>query len=164
MDPEADSLVLVSNSPSFSFFFSALAFLSNANLQERTVYTHHLQFLVSGSHLNSLKLDFCPHYHNETRLRRSKFSYLPWSINSSSHWHFYTFDIADSCFLLKNVWTFQDTALSVLPTDYLFCFLLLASFSSVCLKCRCFPRVLSTTCYFPPLLTLPRRFRLLPQL
>lgn len=42
---------------------------------------------ASGSHLNSLKVGFCPHQHNETSLfwKRSKFSYLPYSINFSSH-------------------------------------------------------------------------------
>lgn len=127
------SLVLVSSHLSFLFLSSALALLSNANLQERIVYTHYPQFLVSGSHLNSRKSGFYPHGHRETCLAKvTKLFILPTSPSPNILYRWLLFS-SQKC--LINILP-RYHSLSFIISDYSFCFLCwLPSLSS--LKCSC---------------------------
>ena len=106
-------------SPPFSFFFpQGFGIPSNTNFQERIVYTHCLQFFVSGSHFNSLKVDFCPYHHNETSLVKVKV--LLYAIINTLSISLTTLYI-QYCWLLFSpqkclILSFQDTTLLVLPS------------------------------------------------
>lgn len=71
--------------PSIVLPSSALALLSKAKRQDRIVYIHYLQCLVSGSHPNSLKSGSYPHRHSETSLAKVRVLLFAIFTNSSSY-------------------------------------------------------------------------------
>lgn len=128
----------------YSFLRPWYSFLTK--LQERIVYTHYLQFSVSGSHINSVKSGFYPHHRNETRLARvSVFQFAIFNKPFTSQDSQYCWLLFSSQKCLINI--LEDTPLLASLSLIILCFLLLVSFSSTCLtdSQSCLPLLFSSS-------------------